>query len=195
MPRAVIFDLNGVFLESQFLSARFKERFGISEDQFLPALKEIMGVVRKPSSPPAFSLWKPYLDKWKVPLSEEEFFRFWFSGEKLVSELVEYARALRDRGVKVFILSNNLKERTQYYRQHFPEIFKNVDKAYFSWETGLVKPSVESLKLVISENSLNPQDCLYFDDSDANIKVARSLGIRSEKWSGLPAAKAVIDSF
>lgn len=189
MYKAVIFDFNGVFLQSEPLSKRFEEKFGISKDLFLPTLKEIMSVVRKPNAPAAFSLWKPYFEEWQVSLSEKEFFDFWFSGEHLVSELVEYAQELKDWGVKVFILSNNFKERTEYYHQSFPEIFRSVDKAYFSYKTGFVKPSSESLQLVLSENNLKPEDCIYFDDSDDNIKIAQSLGIKSKKWTNLDEAK------
>ena len=106
MYKTVIFDLNGVFLQSEPLSKRFEEKFGVTKDQFLPALKEIMAVVRKPNAPAAFTLWKPYLDQWQVSLSEQQFFDFWFSGEYLVPELVEYAQELKNGGVKVFLLSN-----------------------------------------------------------------------------------------
>lgn len=122
-------------------------------------------------------------------MSEKGFFDFWFSGEYLVPELIKYAQELRNGGVKVFILSNNFKERTEYYRKNFPQIFQCVDKAYFSWETGFVKPSIESLQLVLSENSLKPEDCIYFDDSDDNIKIAQDLGISAQKWTNIDDAK------
>ncbi len=192
MFKAVIFDLNGVFLLSEPLSSRFEEKFDVAKDLFLPALKEIMVVVRQPDAPAAFSLWKPYLDQWQVPLTEQQFFDFWFSGEHLVPELVEYAVCLRNKGIKVFILSNNFKERTEFYRKNFPQIFQCVDKAYFSWETGLVKPSIEALQLILSENHLKPEECIYFDDSDENIKVAQTLGIYVEKWIDLTSAKSAV---
>lgn len=194
MYKAVIFDLNGVFLESEFLSARFKEKFGVDESKFIPALKQIMNIIRQPGAPAAYSLWEPYFKEWGVDLSEKQFFDFYFSGESLVSELVVYAQELKDKGLKVFILSNNFKERTEYYRSHFPEIFTSVDKAYFSWETGFVKPSTEAMNLVLSENNLNPSECIYFDDVDPNLEVARSLGVHAEKWAGLEAAKALLIS-
>ncbi len=194
MYKAVIFDLNGVFLISEFLSRRFKERFNVPEDRFLPALKEIMGVVRQPHSPPAYSLWKPYLQDWKVNLSEKEFFDFWFSGENLVPELIDYARQLMTQGIKVFILSNNFRERTEYYRRHFPQIFASIDQAYFSWETGYVKPSEASLRFLLTQNHLQPQECIYFDDSEANISVAKKLGLKAEKWIDLSSAQKLIET-
>ena len=35
MIKAIIFDLNGVFIKSPKLSDRFKERFNVSENDFL----------------------------------------------------------------------------------------------------------------------------------------------------------------
>lgn len=194
MFKAVIFDLNGVILIGEYLTLRFNKRFGIPEDNFFPVLKEIMGVVRQPHSPPAFSLWKPYLQNWHIDLSEPEFFDFWFSDEKPLPGFIEYLGQLQKSDIKVFILSNNFKERTDYYRQHYPQIFSSVDKAYFSWETGHVKPSPESLKLLLSENNLRPQDCIYFDDSTANLEMAQKLGINSFKWIDLPSAKKIIEN-
>lgn len=192
MYKAVIFDLNGVFLQSEYLSNRFSAKYGIPEEEFMVALKDVMGQVRKPKAPPAYTLWNPYFEKWNLNISENEFWQFWFSGEKLDDKLVEYSKKLKSKGIKVFILSNNFKERTEYYRRHFPEIFSVVDKAYFSWETGFVKPSIGSLQLLLTQNRLQPSDCIYFDDSDKNLEVARSVGIRSEMWVDLPTAKKQI---
>jgi HAD superfamily hydrolase (TIGR01509 family) len=193
MIKAVIFDLNGVFLDSAPLSARFQRVFGVPVDSFLPALKEIMDEVRKPNAPAAFSLWKPYLEKWHVKLTEPEFFDFWFSGEHLVPEFVDYAKSLREKGLKVFVLSNNFKERTTYYRQNLSEIFKDLDGAYFSWETGFVKPDSEAYKKILNDNGLKAEECLYFDDSDRNIEAARNLGIHAKKFEGFEDTKAEIE--
>jgi HAD superfamily hydrolase (TIGR01509 family) len=191
--KAVIFDLNGVFLESQLLSQRFEDEFGIKIQDFLPVLKEVMSVVRQPNAPQAFSLWEPHFKKWGLNLSESKFFNFWFSGEKVVPELIEYAKKLHESGVKIFLFSNNFRERTNYYRQNFPEIFQNIDKAYFSWETGKVKPSSEALQALLAENNLVPQDCIYFDDSDFNISISNELGIRGEKWVNLEQVIILIE--
>lgn len=194
MIKAIIFDLNGVFLESPPLSERFQEKFGVPTDKFLPVLKDVMDKVRRPDAPPAFSLWKPHLDSWGLDLSEDEFFDFWFSGEHLVPALLDYAKRLRESGLRVFVLSNNFRERTSYYRQNLSEIFKDLDGEYFSWETGYVKPDLEAYKNILDKNSLKPEECIYFDDSDKNIEVARSLGIHAEKYEGLKATKRAIEA-
>lgn len=193
MIKAVIFDLNGVFLESEPLSSRFEEKFGIPADEFYPILKEIMDKVRKPNPPKIYELWKPHLNKWSLNLTEQEFFDFWFSGEKLVPELIDYAKGLRQKGLKVFVLSNNFKERTTYYRQNLSEIFKDLDGEYFSWETGFVKPDPKAYENILEKNNLKAEECVYFDDSDKNVEAARSLGIHAEKYEGLEKTKSAIE--
>lgn len=194
MIKAVIFDLNGIFLEGDFLSKRFEEKYKVPGEKFMPALKAVMDIVRKPNAPAAFTLWKPYIDSWGLSLSEEEFFDFWFSGEKFVPSLVNYVDELKSKGLKVFILSNNFIERTEYYRRSFPDFFSKFDGVYFSWETGLVKPGEDTYLNLLKENSLSPQESIYFDDADKNIEVARNLGINSHKYESLEETRKTIES-
>lgn len=193
MIKAVIFDLNEIFLESDFLSGRMEKRYGIHQRSFLPALQEIMEVARRPAAPKVYSLWRSYFKEWKLELSEKEFLDFWFSGEHLNREVVKYAEELRKNNLNVYVLSNNFKERTEYYRQHFSEIFHSVDKAYFSWETGCVKPDQRALELILKENKLKPADCVYFDDSEKNVAAAKKIGIAAYKYASLEATKKIID--
>lgn len=186
MIKAVIFDLNGVFLKSEFLSDRMVRDYGINKDEFIAALKIVMDQVRLPNAPKVFDLWKSYFDKWNLKLTEEEFLKYWFSGESLVPELLNYANELKQKGIKIFILSNNFRERTTYYRENFPQLFAEFDGVYFSWETGFVKSQPEAYLNLLRKNGLEPGECVFFDDSDKNIELAKSLGIHSQKYEGLP---------
>ena len=167
MIKAVIFDLNGIFLQSPKLSDRFSKDFGVKTDVFLPKLSEIMDKVRKPND-------------------------YWFKGEIQSEKMIAFAKSLRQRGVKVYILSNNFKERADYYNQ-YPWIHDAVDKVYFSWQTGFVKPDVRAWELVLAENNLKGEECLYFDDQDKNIKSAESLGIISFKFTNEEELEKIVN--
>lgn len=192
MIQAVFFDLNGVLITSEFLSNRFEETYGVPKEKFIRALKVVMGVVRKPDAPPMYSLWVPYFEEWGLKLREDDFLQFWFSGESINNQALEYVKQLKEIGVKVLVISNNFRERTQHYRSHFPELFEHIDAAYFSWETGFVKPSVEAISHALNEHGLDASNVVYFDDSNENIEVATSLGVDGQLWVDLETAKEYI---
>lgn len=192
MIKAVIFDLNGVFIKSPKLSDRFKERFNVSENDFLMALKEIMSKVRLPKANDIFSYWKPYLLKWELDLSKKDFLDFWFSVEKEDKEMINFARKLKKKGLKIFILSNNFAERTNYYSQNF-HFFNIFDKVYYSWQTGFVKPDIEAYKNILKDNNLKSEEVVYVDDSKENIESASRLGIKGILFENLEQIKEQLD--
>lgn len=192
MPTAIIFDLNGVFIQSPKLSDRIHAQFGIPKEEFLVALKEIMGKARMPNAGNAFSYWQPYLEKWGIKLTKQEFFDFWFSAEKENPEMIEIAKSIKEKGIKIFILSNNFKERAEYYEKNFSFLNEIFDKVYYSWQTGFVKPSPKAFENLLAENSLKPKECIYFDDSEENIKLAESLGIKSFKFENAESVRKML---
>lgn len=183
MIKAAIFDLNGIFLQSPKLSDRFEKDFGVPTERFLPKLSEIMDKVRRPDAGPAWQYWEPALKEWKIDLSEQELWDYWFKAELQSEAMIRFAEELRGKGIKVFILSNNFKERAGYYG-HYPWIHDAVDKVYFSWQTGFVKPDLKAWESVLKENGLRPDECVYFDDQEKNLKAAERVGIRSFMFVG-----------
>jgi len=179
MIKAIIFDLNGIFIQSPKLSERFQEKFGISSAEFLDALNKIMPKLRRPNAGDAFTYWNPYFGKWGLKLTREQFFNFWFNTEKKVPELVELVKQIKEKGIKLFILSNNFAERANYYKKNFPFLRETFDKVYYSWQTGFVKPDLQAFRNLLSEQKLEPEECIYFDNSKENIEAGKSLGIKS----------------
>jgi len=193
MIKAVIFDLNGIFLQSEKLSDRFERDFGISNEIFLTKLKEIMNDVRKPNADSAFSYWEPIFKEWNIQLNENEFWDYWFKGEIQSDKIIKYANDLKQKRIKIFILSNNFKERANFYG-HYPWMHDTIDRAYFSWQTGFVKPEIRAWELILSENNLRPDECIYFDDQQKNLDSANSLGIKSYLFTNEEELENIINN-
>jgi HAD superfamily hydrolase (TIGR01509 family) len=191
--KEVIFDFNGVFTVREFLSDSFERDYHVNKMEFMPALKEIMDKVRLPNAPKVFDLWKPYLDKWRIVMTEQEFLDYWFKGEQLVPELVDYAKELKEKGIKIFILSNNFKERTEYYLKKWPELFSLFDGVYFSWKTGFVKSTLEAYKNLLDKNGLVAGECIFFDDSEKNVALAKSLGINAYIYEDFEKTTKIVE--
>ncbi|MFH0792335.1 MAG: HAD-IA family hydrolase [bacterium] len=195
MLKALIFDLNGVLVQGPFLSERFKDKYGAPVDVFLPALKEIMAKVRKPEAGDAFLYWQPYFAKWGLKIEKQEFFNFWFKAEKEAPEIIEMARVVKARGLKLFILSNNFEERAIYCRDHFSFIHDIFDNVYYSWQTGFVKPDPRAFTNLLFVNGLTPEECLYIDNTEENIGVARDIGMNAEIYTDTAGLKKTLTSF
>jgi putative hydrolase of the HAD superfamily len=181
MIKAVIFDLNGIFIQSSDLSEseRFKKDFNVSAQDFFPKLESVLEKIRQPNSGGSFQYWKPILKEWKVNLSEREFWDYMFGVEKVSETMVSFARELKNKGMKVFILSNTLKEAALYYREHYPWMDEAIDKLYFSFQTGFKKPDKRAWENILSDNNLKPEECIYFDDQEKHLQGCQSVGIKS----------------
>lgn len=194
MIKAVIFDLNGVFIHSPKLSDRFEKDFRVPIADFLPKLSEIMAKVRTPNAGSAYSYWKPVLAQWGITMDETEFWDYWFKAETPSQEMIALAQELKAKGVKVITLSNNFKERSEFYG-HYPWMHEAVDRAYFSWQTGLVKPDTKAWKLVLADFNLAPAEAIYFDDQEKNLAAAESLGIKAFMYASPEATQEVISKY
>ncbi len=194
MIKAVIFDLNGIFIQSPNLSERFEKDFNIPVAEFVPKLEGVLEKMRQPNAGPSFQYWKPILEEWKVNLSEQEFWDYWFKEEIISQDLINFAKELKSKGKKVFTLSNNFKERALYY-ENYPWIHEVVDKAYFSFQTGFKKPDLRAWENVLTENNLRPEECIYFDDQEKHVKACLNTGIKSFLFTGEKDLREKVNSF
>lgn len=190
--KAVIFDLNGVFVTSQKLSERFRDYLGVPEAQFLPVLESALGKMRLPNAGDGYAYFEPHLKAWGVALPPRLFWNFWLEPEEAVPEIAGLVERVRDHGAKVVILSNNFKERTDYYDHRFPFLRALTDAVYYSWQTGFVKSDPRAYQKILTDFNLAPQDVLFFDDSTGNVAVAKGLGINAYMFQGIDGVREVL---
>ncbi len=100
------------------------------------------------------------------------------------TKYVELLLSLKSK-YKIFILSNTnpihiegveaiLAQSSQI--KHLSEL---CDKVYLSYEMGKAKPEIAIYEQVVNENNLNPEETLFFDDSEINLAGAQKVGIQT----------------
>ncbi|MFL5819705.1 MAG: HAD family hydrolase [Solirubrobacteraceae bacterium] len=92
------------------------------------------------------------------------------------SELIGYMRSLRGRGLRLAILTNNVREWEPMWRSKLPvdEIFDVVVDSAF---VGMRKPDREIYELTLDRLGLSAGECVFVDDTESNCQAARELGM------------------
>ena len=106
-----------------------------------------------------------------------EFMTNWFSKCIPNTETMKLAKELKEKGFKLYILSNIAKSTFEYFSKTY-EFFSLVDGAIVSANVGVKKPDAKVFELLIKEYSIMPEECLLIDDDDTNrtFETANSMG-------------------
>ena len=124
-----------------------------------------------------FILTKEYLPK-SYPLLEENF---------------NYIKALKDKGYKLFLLTNITEDSYNYINETI-----NINSIFtggiYSYQEHLIKPNPEIYELIIERFNLNKNETIFFDDKEKNVKAAKETGLKSIVFTSLQDIKDNINS-
>ena len=186
--RAVISDFGGVLTNPLWEAfAGWNERVGAEVGvlgQALQAAAEDMG-----GKHPLYELEKGHMTEADftaaiqrhLPGVEFDGFReIYFSHLHANEPMVEVMRDLRGRGLRMALLTNNVREWEPLWRAKLPvdDIFDVVVDSAF---VGMRKPDREIYELTLERlgGDIEPAECVFVDDVDVNCDAARSLGMRA----------------
>lgn len=91
---------------------------------------------------------------------------------------VKLMEQLKQNGCRIILLSNfHLNAFEKVYEQY--PFFKLADDMVISSKINMLKPSKEIYKYMLSTLDLIPEECLFIDDTPANVEAAAQLNISS----------------
>jgi epoxide hydrolase-like predicted phosphatase len=123
--------------------------------------------------------------------------RFWRQTAPGVHWMVVHKiRELKDRGLRLGLLTNNVKEFGEHWRTMFPleELFEEVVD---SSHVGMRKPERGIYELTCSRMGVEPTETIFVDDNLDNIEAARAFGMegvhfRENPWDALAEIDAIL---
>jgi putative hydrolase of the HAD superfamily len=132
------------------------------------------------------------------PLDAEAYGRFMRSSAPGVHWMVVHKiRELQTRGLRLGLLTNNIKEFGDHWRATFPieELFEEVVD---SSHVGMRKPDREIYELMCSRMAITPDATIFVDDNLDNIAAARAYGMEAvhfgdDPWRALAEVDAILD--
>ncbi len=188
--KAVIFDLGGVILRTEYDSPRhhLAEKLGVDYDDMLRA-------VFQSESCQLASLGRITTDDhWlnvsrllKRPATDVDLIRReFFAGDVIDRSLLDFIRSLRPR-YKTGLLSNAWSDLREYTRlNHFDDAF---DGMTISAEAGVVKPSAGAYELSLKQMGVNADESVFVDDFIQNVEGARAVGMTAVHFKSVEAMK------
>ena len=89
---------------------------------------------------------------------------------------IEWVRKWKDRGYQVLVLSN-FSDKALKESWHALDFLPYTDGGILSFQEKLVKPMPEIYRLLLKRYRLKPEECVFLDDTQANVDAARREGI------------------
>ena len=205
MIKAVIFDLDGLLIDSEIVSYKiykeilnqFGHRFSIEEYaqnfSWKTEVKNVTNLIDTYNLPWTIDEGLDTVLKIENKLLEQ--------GVDLKSGAKELLRYLKDKGFKIAIASSSTKDRAlNILKQH--NLIEYFDEFVFGHEVKNGKPNPDIFIKACEKISENPEGCLVLEDSEAGIQSAYSANIpvicipdmKMPDKSYLDMTKAVLNS-
>ena len=89
------------------------------------------------------------------------------------NNLLNLIKELKNNNNKVYILSDNNKDASIYYKS----VLNDLDGYIFSYEYKTIKKDGKLFDILLEKYDLDPKTCYFIDDTIENIKVAESKGM------------------
>ena len=184
----IIFDLGGVILDiDENIVYQELEKLGINISE-LSHSKEFMDILSKfdvgvYTAPTFRKKAKTFLGLEKM--TDQKFDSLW--NAMLLDIPRERIAAIEQvkKHYKIFLMSNtneihyDLYIRDLQLRFGYSEFDELFHKSYFSFDIHLEKPDPRFFELILDHEHLLPEETLFIDDTAANIKAAKALGIHT----------------
>jgi epoxide hydrolase-like predicted phosphatase len=205
MIRAVISDFGGVLttpLVGSFLA--FQEHSGVSLEELGNAMAKLAR--ESDGEHPLFRLEKGEISESEFLGSLEDalgggvklegFGERYFEHLHPNEEMIELMRELRGRGLRMALLTNNVREWEPLWRAKLPDIDAIFHVIVDSAFVGMRKPEPGIYELTLERlgGGLSAADCLFVDDIEANCEMAEELGMAVVHYRDAEQAKREIEA-
>jgi putative hydrolase of the HAD superfamily len=126
------------------------------------------------------------------------FSEIYFDALEVNEPMIGVMRRAKESGFRMALLTNNIREWEPLWRAMLPvdEIFELVVDSAF---VGMRKPEPGIYELTVERlgDGVEPADCLFVDDVEANIDAARELGMQTVHFQSndqaIPEIEAALD--
>lgn len=181
--KILLLDADGVVLKKgEYFSERFAREHNVPLEDVLEFFKGPFAACQRGEADLKEEI-KPYLEKWKWEGSTDDFLDYWFKSDVVLNPgIEEVISAYKEKGVKVYLASNNEK-----YRAKAIEDLLNqnnlLDGVYFSSHLKMRKDNPAFFEHILEDLEVQPNEVAFVDNDEKNVESAVSLGIDARLYN------------
>ncbi|MBS0629127.1 MAG: HAD family phosphatase [Verrucomicrobia bacterium] len=105
----------------------------------------------------------------------------------------EIISELKSRGIRVALLTNTTKLRSDfYYREGF---YRPFDPVILSWQYNVRKPDPKIYEILLERLDLPAKECIFIDNREENVVGAKKLGIHTILFQSAPQLRRELERY
>lgn len=196
MIKVILFDCDGPIIKrGKYFSQRLHEETGVvidsqNEKSFFKGIF-LQCETGKADLKQVLPEWLPI---WQWKGSVDDLLEYWFKGEADVDQqMKDYISALRQKGIKCYLATNNEIYRTEYLANVVG--LKNfLDGFFSSCYLGYLKPQIEYWAEVYkSLSDVSKSEVLMIDNLAPAIESAKEFGFNAEHYENFETFKKTME--
>ena len=107
--------------------------------------------------------------------------------------MIDWLNAVHQSGIRTALLSNMPNDMIARVRNSFSWT-NHFDSLVFSYEKRLAKPEAAIYERCLTELGTSPDQTMFVDDRDVNVRAARNLGIQAIHFKSLRQLRAQLEA-
>jgi putative hydrolase of the HAD superfamily len=182
MPKAIIFDADGMIIHGERFSKRLEVEYGISTDITGSFFKGAFQLCLIGKADLKEELLK-VIDAWGWKDEVDALINFWFdpNHSQIDARFEPVITELRTKGIKSYLATNNEKYRTDNLIND-RKLGEWFDGVFSSAYVGAKKPETAFFEQVLKAIGMPKEEIVFWDDDEESIAGARAFGFQTHLY-------------
>lgn len=195
--KVILFDADGVLtLPEEVFSVVYARSHGLDPEPFEQFFRnDWKPVVTGKQDLKEVIKANPELWQWDGEV--DDLLKYWFETEDVQNEeLIAIIQKLKGAGMSCYLATEQERYRGEYMKN---VMFKDLFDDYFvTAELGVSKTEPQFFEMILDKlkqefPDLQPQDVIFFDDSQSKVNTACSVGINGQLYTDVEQVRGLLD--
>jgi len=177
MIKTVIFDYGGVILKSPHCIESIARVYKVPKEVTAKKMRPILNLFQK-GVIAENKFWQKLSLVLRKPIpNKKDLWRECIEKDfHIYPEMARFVKKIREMRIKTLALSNVIEPHIGVIKKHLG--YKDFNTVILSCRVGMRKPELKIYKLALKKLKVKPEECIFIDDQNENLKPAKKLGMK-----------------